>query len=193
MQKKKKALFLYSELAGYFLACLKALQRHGVEIHVIRFPVNPEAPFEFEIPEGIKVYDRKSFNRPALLARVAEIEPDFVYCSGWLDKDYLLACTTFRKRIPVVLALDNPWKGTIKQQLSRFAGPMLKRVFTHCWVPGKRQEAFALRLGFTHENILHGVYSADSNLYSGYYDEVKDQKEKAWPHRFLFTGRYIES
>ena len=43
-----RILFLYSELAGYFIACAKELGRaEWVEaVRIIHWPVNPEAPFE---------------------------------------------------------------------------------------------------------------------------------------------------
>ena len=41
-----KFVFLYTEIAEYFLACCKELSKHG-QIHIIRWPINKEAPFQF--------------------------------------------------------------------------------------------------------------------------------------------------
>ena len=54
MQKKKKALFLYLEPAGYVEACLKkTVQLFPVEAHVVRYPLDPNAPFKFEEIENV--------------------------------------------------------------------------------------------------------------------------------------------
>ena len=48
----KKFIFLYSELAGYMLSCMKLLnESKAVEIYVVRWPINKEAPFKFNFPE----------------------------------------------------------------------------------------------------------------------------------------------
>ena len=75
---RKKILFLYFELAGYFLACIeKFAQLFDVEIHVIRLPLNPVAPFEFKFNDHINYYERKNYNRDELIALTKKINPDF--------------------------------------------------------------------------------------------------------------------
>ena len=91
-RKKPRLLFLYSELADYFIACLKKLaEMHEVEIHVIHWPVNKEAPFAFNFPVGINFYQKDKFTKEQLIEKIDEISPDFIYCSGWMDNDYLMA------------------------------------------------------------------------------------------------------
>src|SRR5690349_20605223 len=111
-------LFLYTEIADYFLACLHALSsKKDVEIHVVKWPVNKEAPFKFTFSEKIKWYEKDSFNKKELLELTKNISPDLIYCSGWIDKEYLFICKRFRNKIPVVAGFDNKWKGSLKQQL----------------------------------------------------------------------------
>ncbi|MDQ3192354.1 MAG: glycosyltransferase family 4 protein, partial [Bacteroidota bacterium] len=64
--------------------------------------------------------------------------------------------------------------------------------FSHAWVPGERQVEFALKLGFAAKRILKGFYSADFNYFHSLYSKNKEQKEKEFPKRFIYVGRYIE-
>ena len=93
-----KVLFLYMELAQYFLTCVDVLSKKpNAEIHIVKWPVNQEAPFDFSFPENIKIYERNSFNAKSLWELTQKISPDIIYCSGWVDKDYLSVCKNFRK------------------------------------------------------------------------------------------------
>ena len=87
---KHRILFLYSELAGYFLACAKELGRaEWVEaVRIIHWPVNPEAPFEFDSTIEYELLDKSGMNRDALEKEVADFNPTALVCSGWMDSDY---------------------------------------------------------------------------------------------------------
>ena len=194
-KKHKKILFLYFELAGYVKACLDTLARlYPVEIHLVRYPVVQEAPFKFSFGSSITLYERESFDDQQLIELVRKINPDFLFVSGWADKGYLKAARHLRKRIPVVLSLDNPWRGTLKQYIACLIGPLfLPQIFTHCWVPGEPNAKYARRLGFQGERLLTGMYAADTVLFNGYADSIQNKKTEAFPHRFLYLGRYVEA
>ena len=193
-RKKKKLLFLYTELAGYFLACLKTLIRdHDVQVHVVRFPVNKEAPFLFDPHPEIFFYERKNYSCEQLKELVMSIDPDFIYCSGWIDKDYVKICKKFKNKISTVLAVDNQWKNSVKQIIGTvlFRGH-IKKTFSHIWIPGSPQFEYARRLGFKKDAILMGVYSIDFELFNKEYEKNKNQKQINFPKRFLYVGRYYE-
>jgi glycosyltransferase involved in cell wall biosynthesis len=188
-----KALFLYTEIADYFLASCKALMNKGVEVNLVRWPVNKEAPFQFNYPDGIKIYERNEFDNDTLLALAERINPDIIICSGWVDKGYLSVCKVFKNKIATVLTLDNHWRGDIKQQIARFLSPFyLKNRFTHCWVPGSLQFEYALKLGFKNEQIQTGFYSCDFDLFYNQYQANINAKTQLFPKRFIFVGRYYE-
>lgn len=192
---KKKILFLYFELAGYVVACMEKLAaKYDAEVHIVRYPVNAVAPFQFKFSDRIQAYPREKYSNEQLITLVNEINPDFVYVCGWADKGYLAVCKALNKRIPVVMTLDNPWLGTLKQRIASLIGPLyLHRFFTHCWVPGAPNAAYARRLGFKNDRLIDsGMYSADVDLFHRYYNETKSAKEKCFPHRFIFVGRYSE-
>jgi glycosyltransferase involved in cell wall biosynthesis len=188
-----KVLFLYTEIADYFLASCKALLNAGVEVHLVRWPVNKEAPFQFVYPDGIKVYERNEFDNAQLLALARKINPDSIVCSGWVDKGYLFVCKAFYGKKPTVLTLDNHWRGDLKQQIARLISPFyLKNRFSFCWVPGALQYDYALKLGFKKEQIQTGFYSCDFDLFFKQYLDNLEAKKQQFPKRFIFVGRYYE-
>lgn len=190
---KIKILFLYTELAGYFLSCIKALiEEHPVELHIVHWPVNSEAPFLFEIPEGVKVYRKQDYSRAQLVAVCQHIQPALIFCSGWIDKDYLAVVRSFKKQMPVLVGMDNHWSGSPKQQIARALAPFtLQRLFTHAFVAGDPQKQYALKLGFKEQHILQGYYAADVGQFQKAYQEAKSEKARQFPKRMIYVGRYV--
>jgi glycosyltransferase involved in cell wall biosynthesis len=192
---RKNILFLHTELAGYFLACLDALSElYDTDIHVIKLPVNKEAPFNFSYQDTIHFYDRNNYSEKELMNLCKKISPDFIFCAGWIDKSYLKVCKHFFKKIPTVIVLDNHWTGSLKQQIAALASPaVLLQRFSNIWIPGLFQYEYARRLGFKRDAIITGMYSADVNKFHAFYQEFKENKFKKFPKRFLYVGRYIDA
>jgi len=187
----KKVLFLYTELAGYVVSCMKAAAQSGLEIHVVRWPVKSEAPFNFGPDLPITLYDRMSLNRGDILTLAADLAPKAILCSGWVDKDYLAVCRHFAPQTSTVLLLDNPWQGSLRQRLAViYARFFLKRSFNHAWVPGLAQEEFVRRLGIPIGHIKRGFYCADLPLFDQVWQLRKTQTEL---HKvLLYVGRYAD-
>ena len=101
-------LVLYTELAPYVLACLNALvTAHEVEVHLVRWPVNREAPFELAFHPQVKVYGRHELDDRALMELAHRVKPRLVLASGWIDKGYLRVCRSLRARgIRTVMTFD---------------------------------------------------------------------------------------
>lgn len=190
---RKKILFLYFELAGYFLACINRLiEQYDVDVHIVRYPVNPVAPFAFTPNPKVYFYEYRDFTCSSLLEFTENLNPDMIYICGWNNKDYVSVGRAFhKKKIPVLLTFDNPWLGTLKQQVASLVGPLyLHNIFTHCWVPGEPNAKYARKLGFNDKHLLQGMYSADFDLFDGYYQHFRESKQKSFPKRFIFVGRY---
>ena len=189
-----KFLFLYTELAEYFISCIHVLcENTNAEIHIVKWPSNIEAPFLFSFSEKIKIHERKNLHRKSLNELAQKISPDVIYCSGWIDKEYLNVCNLFRSKIPVIVGFDNRWKGSFKQQLGASLNKItIHKYFSHCWIPGNSQMEFAHRIGFDSQHILTGFYSCDYNLFHDLYLKCRLKKKKNFPHRFVFVGRYYE-
>ncbi|MBK9192930.1 MAG: hypothetical protein IPM77_16325 [Crocinitomicaceae bacterium] len=113
---RAKVVFLYTEIAGYFLSCVKELSV-SADVLIVRWPVNSEAPFDLKGYPGLEIIDRTKIQESDLQKKVKDFNPDILVCSGWIDKGYLKIAKSFSKKIPVVVSLDNHWKGTLKQRI----------------------------------------------------------------------------
>jgi glycosyltransferase involved in cell wall biosynthesis len=193
-EKKIQFVFLYTEIAGYFLSCVQKLaELYNAEIHVFRYPVNKEAPFKFPAIKNVHYYERDSFDRKSLLKTVSSLNPDFIYCAGWTDKDYLHIIKSFSGKIPTVLGFDNKWENSLRQNIASIIAPfLLTRYFSHCFVPGEKQKKYALKLGLGENQILTGLYSADFELFHSYYKMRFQSKRSAFPRKFLYAARYVK-
>jgi len=188
---RTKIVFLYTEIAGYFLACVKELSK-SADVLIVRWPVNKEAPFKFDSDLPVEILNRKEFSDDALIQKIQEFKPDILVCSGWVDKGYLKTVKSFKKKIPCLLTLDNHWNGRLKQRIASIISPFyLKQMFTHAWVPGLPQKKFAEKLGFEN-SILLNFYCADTNLFDEKFKATFGKKKEIFPHRFLYVGRYAE-
>ena len=191
--KKKKVLFLYTELAAYTLACFQKLCELGIEVHVIRYPVNKEAPFIFDDKSSIHFYERRSLDMNGIGEVIKKIEPSLIVCSGWIDKEYISVCKKNSGNITTVLVFDNKWKGNWKQLLASIAGKFtISKYFKFAWVPGEVQAKYALKLGFNKDKIVKGFYSCDQTYFNAYFEKFKKEKAIHFPHRFIFVGRYYD-
>ena len=187
-----KFLFLYTEIAEYVLACCHELANHG-EVHIISWPVNKEAPFQFEEKKNITLYSKKDFTQKQLIKLVTSINPNVIICSGWIDKDYLKITKTYFGKIPTVMTCDTHWRGDFKQRLATFISRFtLLNIFSHAWVPGQIQKKYVLKLGFKEKNIETGFYSCDLAHFEAIYQSQKEQKQTHFPKRFMYVGRYYE-
>lgn len=187
------AVFLYTELAAYTIACLKDLSARGVKITVMRYPVNKEAPFQFDLPAEIQFTNSRELSYAELETAVENANPSVIFCSGWIDKNYLKICKKYSGKIPTVLAFDTHWRGDIRQVIASLISPFyLKRKFSHAWVPGEVQKKYAMKLGFLPDKIYKGFYCADTDHFGELYKKFRNKKENAFPKRFLYVGRYYD-
>lgn len=192
----KKVLFLYTEIAPYIMASVARLVKdHGVEAHIVRWPVNKEAPFDMQVSDGITVHERKEFNDTSLRRFANNLAPDIILTSGWVDKTYLQVCRDAHKRgVPTVMCSDTAWRGGLKQWAAVGAARLwLHRTFSHAWVTGEAQAMYAEYLGFKRERIKRGFYTADLERFAPLAKEFASLKSAKFPHRFLCVARYIPS
>lgn len=186
-------LFLYTEIAPYVLACMRALMERGVEVHLVRWPVNNEAPFELETGPRMRVYERGAYDGAGLIALVERIRPDIAFASGWVDQGYIAACRTLRAAgTPTVMCSDTAWRGDVRQWAAVVAARLwIERAFSHAWVTGRSQAVYARKLGFAEHSIRTGFYAADTGVFAPLAATLGALKGEVWPHRFLCVARYI--
>ena len=190
---KKKILILCTELSIYTVNCLNFYSQNNndVEMHVIHFRINKEAPFVFDINNEIFCLDKEEIN---VLDYAKKIKPDLILCSGWIDKEYLKIIRKFKKKnIKTVLVFDNYWEGTFKQYLGVFLISLIvKKHFDYCWVPGELHKSYAIKIGFNKNQIYDGFYATDLDFFRKAYEENKSLKENNYPKKFLYVGRYLK-
>lgn len=188
----KKALFLYTELADYTISGFKALSEKDVEIHVVRWPVNREAPFDFSKINGITFYERNDYNDEGLNKLIEDIQPDLIYSAGWMDKGYLKACRKTKVNAIRIIGLDNKWTGAPRQYLASLLSRLtIRPVFDIAFVPGSLQKKYARKLGFRENEIVTGLYTANTIKFNQVFKEQNEAKRTAYPKRFIYVGRYV--
>ena len=185
-------VFLYTELAGYVIKCLETLgTKDNIRLTVVHWPVKSEAPFELPAEGPVNMFSRSNMSREDIASRVAEISPDGIFVSGWMDEDYLAITRTYVTSIPVILTMDNKWTGSIKQRLVALSSPLfIKRHFNLAWVPGEEQKKYARKMGFIDSNIFEGFYSADIHRFNEIYTKRKESKNIN--KKLLYIGRYVD-
>lgn len=189
-------LVLYTELAPYLLACLDELvARTGARIELVHWPINAEAPFNLGSIRGVTTHDRSEIDDHGLLQLAMRTKPHLVIASGWVDKGYLKVCRAMRSRgVRTCMAFDTAWRGHAKQWLSvGLARLWVPRTFSHAWVTGRDQAAYATKLGFALTTVLKGFYAADTRAFVPVLQAAVQAREQRYPHRFIHVARYIPS
>lgn len=172
---------------GYQIPVLtEYTQTYNAAVHVVHWDNKKLTPYIPPPIEGVTYYQRSTYNNSALKKLVAEIKPDIVYVSGWMDKDYLAICRILRKKdIPIVGGSDTQWRGGVKQTLGAlFFRGFLKKTFSHLWVAGPYQFEYARKLGFAKCEIIFNCLSADVNLFK------RVARKPIVPKKIVFIGRF---
>jgi glycosyltransferase involved in cell wall biosynthesis len=191
-QTGHRIVFLYSELAGYFLACAEALGNRPdvASVDIVHWPINPEAPFQFSSTPQYTLHPKEDSGRDGLKKLLAQINPTAIVCCGWMDSDYNALAKAYCRLIPVVLTLDNWWTGSMRQWLAVLTSPLfIQRRFNRAWVPGDPQKPFAQKLGFRGNFLATGSYCADPRPF----EKVYASRQITSPSKkILYIGRYLE-
>ena len=183
-------VILYTELMPYNVIVIKALVDRECHVHVVLSDSNKKTPYLPPQLEGVTYYNRSSFWDPDHLFRlVKRLEPDLIWTAGWIDPLYNEVAGKVRKKlhIPVVASSDTQWRGGMQWfnvLVSRFRH---RRWFSHLFVSGEPQVAYARKLGFRQEQILMHNLSADVELFHNV--DLK-MREKEYPRRLVFIGRF---
>jgi glycosyltransferase involved in cell wall biosynthesis len=187
---KMKILYLYSELVGYQISILKEyVEKYNADVHVMSWDKKKIKPYIPEAIDGVSYYKRSEYTREQILSLAFRINPDIIYISGWMDKDYLYVTKRMKKRkVPIVTAFDDVWKGTLRQKLGAFVFPFyFRKFFTHAWVAGPYQFEFAKKMGFSNNEIIFDTLSADTN---GFKTELNTAGSVSEFNSFLYVGNF---
>ena len=165
-----KILILYRELAGYAVECFNKLALDH-EVLLIHYPINDEAPFQFEFHSNILLVPKFEIS----LSQIKVFNASFVLCSGWGDKEYLYLVKELNK--PTAVAFDTQWRSSLKFILGAIYFKLkIKKHFKYAFIPGATQIKTAEKLGFSNENIFNGLYTCE-DIYRTNRKELSDKKE----------------
>jgi len=190
--KKDNIVFLLIQMMDYHIGCLKVLEGRGFNPIVVQYnkglkhPKNSsfESKYNSDFKDHIELYNY-----------LIPFNPKIVFIAGWRDKIYRKAVKSLKSKldIPIVMGMDNQWKGSLRQYFARLVFPVYyKNTFSHAWVAGIRQYEFARKLGFKHSGILINVYSANISVFNDAYTKNKSLKDNTYPKNLLFVGRFAK-
>lgn len=190
-----KILFCWTDISGYMAACWRTLAaRAGIDLTVLAHESSTATAFDPSLMQGlhwIRVGASARADAAAIQAHVSRLAADVIVIAGWLNPTYRRvashAAATTETRL--ILAMDTPWQGTLRQHVARLALQRYCSRFDAAWVPGERGRHYARRLGFADDRILPGVYGFDWEAASRAWD-IR-QQTRTTPRRFLFIGRYV--
>lgn len=187
-----RILYLYSELMGYQIPVLKEyLKEPNSEIVVVSWDKNKLTPYKIPDIPAIKFYKRSEFTSQKLISFCDQYDPDIIFTSGWMDRDYLKVARQQKKKGKLVIAgVDTQWEGKLKQIIATLISPFyFKRTFTHLFIAGLYQYEYARKLGFSNSQIIQNCYSADTELFNSAFQGSIEEKKINYPHTLLFVGR----
>ena len=173
-----KILVLYRELAGYTAECLNKLAVQH-ELLVVHYPINKEAPFNFQFHSNIQLSSKSEIN----LTIISTFNPSFILCSGWSDRAYIEWVKNLNK--PTALAFDTIWQNNLKFILGSFYFKLkYKNLFHFAFIPGKAQAKTASKLGFSLKNTFDGLYACEDVF-------IQNRKEIRGTKELWCVARYI--
>lgn len=183
-------LFLVAELQPFLVAGLRALQLRmpDAELLVYCRDVPANKLLGITLGKGLRIFTYAYEPEPFFWDQIRDFKPDICWCAGWMFPRYLSWSKALHKTgTKTICAMDTQWKGTPRQRLLAAAAPYtLRPGFDYAWVPGRRQEAYALKLGFPSSSILQHLYAPDTTLFG---QAFAQRENDSIPKRFVYTGR----
>lgn len=205
-----RVIFCWPEISGYMAAswrvlaafpdvdlCVIAFRHEGPYAQVPRFTrktswqVTP-APYTDDVMDDVPCHLLKESdqdNYDLIHSVVAKHRPDVIILPGWwLTAFRRLAFSKAAAKASLVMTMDTPWRGDLRQYIARFVLRRFLRRIDRVAVIGERAWQYARHLGFSEAHILRGAYAYDDD----YFDPVGLRRQD-WPQRFLFVGRYVQT
>lgn len=187
-----RILYLYTGVMPYMIPVFKEfVQKYMADLHIVYWDQKILTPYKPPKLKNVIYYNRSEFNKNQLLKLTSEIQPDIIYVSGWMDKDYLAVVKKYKKMgIPTVSGFDDQWLGTWRQRVGSLIFPFyFRKYFSHAWINGPRQYEFVKRMGFKDQEIIFNLYTCNTDLFNKANDYI-ELKSKDYPKTFLYVGNF---
>ena len=190
--------WLLPGINGPLEACLRALHELGDEQLVVYPESTEDAGFlrdtAWDSAQAFHYAERLAWRgepeASEISSRLAAFGPDAIVSATWSrPRAYRTAVRRRPEGVLTVLAMDNLWRGSLRQWLGRLGHRLyIDPLFDCVAVPSDRSEWFARRLGFGSDEVIRGFYSADTPLFDR---GPRDGEELLGRHSFLFVGRLV--
>ncbi|MEO0512017.1 MAG: glycosyltransferase family 4 protein [Planctomycetota bacterium] len=187
-----RVVFCWQTISGYMASCWKALgSREGIDLHVIAKAPGGAADFDPAIMGGVRheLFSQAQLDDPSLmLPKIVAAEPDVLVTCGWASKSWP-AAARYRglAGVPMIMAMDTPYRGTLRQKLGRLAMRRYLSRIARCFVAGERTRQLALALGIDRSKIRLSTYGFDESAFA---PTAATRRPGAPERSFLFVGRY---
>ena len=191
MPSQKKVLFLHSRLPDYYYRCVQHfVASYPCQAVIVRYKGDKNTNYTFEPDEKIRLFYKDDIDVPAF---IKELGPSAIILVGWRDRIYTSAVKKYVKHIPVVMTVDNPWLGILRQRVLAALAPWVIHSFSnYVWVPGWSQYEYVRRLGFSKSKILRGMYCADTNRFYRAQPDGVNFKSSNYPKILVYVGRLVD-
>lgn len=187
-----RILFLAAQLQPFLVSGIRTVTENNEVTVLVYAQSRPENEL-LQIKTGpqLRIFTYAHEPEPFFWQQIEAFKPEVVVCAGWMYFRYLDWCLHLkRKGAKTICAMDTQWKGSLKQHIwVRLAPLLLTRRFTLAWVPGRRQEAYARKLGFRPDAILHYLYAPDVQLFGQAFTSFCRNHAAFFPKTFVFAGR----
>ncbi|MGA2500911.1 MAG: glycosyltransferase family 4 protein [Tepidisphaeraceae bacterium] len=195
-----KVVICWADVAGYTAACWRTLSRRpNVDLFVVSGFAggdNANAPFGASLMDGLQcrmLTMQERENADLVGEIVAAQKPDVVAVCGWFIRSYTrLAFDPRLAGARFVMGIDTPFQNTWRQWLGRLRMGRFFNRLDRVMVAGERSFVLARHLGIPEEKIRRGNYGIDYDLFHQVMrDREAGGRDRGWPRRFLFVGRYV--
>jgi len=165
----------------------------NIDLRVLAYGDSVQTSFDHEIMgdvDWLPLSRSDRFDSRLVKERAIDFNPDIIVIAGWLNPAYVnltKAPELTSKRF--IMAMDTPWRGTLRQYLARFALRSYISKLDAAMVTGERAWIYGRKLNIPEAKLFKGQYGVD-------YDELSTlstrRAAKKWPKQFVFVGRYSE-
>lgn len=190
-----RILFLAAQIQPYLISGIKALWEIEPDFEILIYASSSSQNDWIMLPSDPRCTVCLFVHKPeaSFFKRAQLFSPQIVVCAGWMFSRYLKWSLFFKQSgACVVCAMDTQWQGTFRQRLLSYAAKIcFPFLFTHAWVPGPRQRAYAQCLGFDDGQILPHLYAPDVRLFEavGYHRLERYSQGVCPPQKLLYVGR----
>tara|TARA_Y100001954_G_scaffold238970_1_gene309913 strand:+ start:1804 stop:2865 length:1062 start_codon:yes stop_codon:yes gene_type:complete len=190
MSHFENILILYAEVMPYNVKAFDELIRlnNKLKLNVVCFEKDKKiTSYEPPLNPNITYLQKSDPSFKFLKELYINLKPKMVLVSGRMNKNYLKISREIKNKGVLVVGMnDEQFLNNYKQMIQKiFSNFLYRRYFTHIMVPGFGGYKLSKYLGFSDNQILQPLYSADNILFNKCFVSRKSNNKSG----ILFIGR----